>query len=128
MKKILFVIMNVIIIMFFISCSSNSNIVTKKTITKNCINFEFQNLDGRIDGNLDLNPGDEIEIKIDIENGKLSMEVEGENKEIPYEGKDVKSGKLSFKVAKKGTYAFILSGEKTKGNISFKKKDTDKLN
>ena len=123
MKKVLIVIVNVMIIMFLIGCDSNSNIVINKTITNGYINFKFENLDRSIDGTLDLNSGDTIEAIIDIKNGNISIKIEGDNKEILYEGNDVPSSKMSFSAVRKGKYTFTLSGENAKGNISFKKSD-----
>lgn len=128
MKKVLIVIFNVMIIMFLIGCDSNSNIVINKTITNGYINFKFENLDRSIDGTLDLNSGDTIETIIDIKNGHISIKIEGDNKEILYEGNDVHSSKMSFSAVQKGKYTFTLSGENANGNISFKKSDADNKN
>ena len=128
MKKFLIGIINIMIIMFFIGCDSNSNIVINKTITNGYINFKFENLDRSIDGTLDLNSGDTIEAIIDIKNGNISIKIEGDNKEILYEGNDVPSSKMSFSAVQKGKYTFTLSGENANGNISFKKSDADNKN
>jgi hypothetical protein len=128
MKKVFIGIINVMIIMFCIGCDSNSNIVINKTITNGYINFKFENLDRSIDGTLDLNSGDTIETIIDIKNGNISIKIEGDNKEILYEGNDVPSSKMSFSAVKKGKYTFTLSGENANGNISFKKSDADNKN
>jgi len=128
MKKFLIGIINIMIIMFFIGCDSNSNIVINKTITNGYINFKFENLDRSIDGTLDLNSGDTIEAIIDIKNGNISIKIEGDNKEILYEGNDVPSSKMSFSAVQKGKYTFTLSGENADGNISFKKCDAGNKN
>ena len=125
MRKFLIVVVDVFILGFFISCTSNSNLMIKKVVTKNCIDFEFENLNLVRDSTLDLDEGDTIETSVYIEKGEISVKVEGDNGEIPYKCSNVRNGDFSFIVTKKGTYTFTLLGEKANGNISFKKEDED---
>lgn len=122
MKRFSWVIINVLATMFFVSCDIGiTPIINKTTTTDKSINFEFEELNEKISGTLNLNAGDTIEAVIDVKKGSYSIKVEENNKEIPYEGNTTSNGNFSFKAEKKGAYTFSLNGEKASGNITLKK-------
>lgn len=124
MKRFSWVIINVLTTIFFVGCDIGiTPIINKTTTTDKSINFEFEELNEKISGTLNLNSGDTIEAVIDVKKGSYSIKVEGDDKEIPYEGDNTPNGKFSFKTDKKDTYTFFLNGENASGNISFKKMD-----
>lgn len=121
MKRYFKVLLSLVVIMFFVSCNNGAKPVISKTATDNNINFEFEELNEAINGTLNLEAEDTIETVIDVKKGSYSIKVEGDNKEVPYEGNSIKNGQFTFKVPKKGAYTFTLKGEKASGNIGFKK-------
>jgi hypothetical protein len=122
MKRFSLIIIIVLVTMFFVSCGiGTAPIINKTTTTDKSINFEFEELNENLNGTLNLNSGDTIEAVIEIKKGSYSIKVEGDNKEIFYEGNITKNENFSFKADKKGPYKFSLKGENASGNISIKK-------
>ena len=122
MKRFLSIIISALTIMIFVSCDiAPTPIINKTTTTDKSINFEFEELNEDLNGTLNLNAGDTIEAVIDIKKGSYSIKVEGDNKEIFYEGNITQNENFSFKADKKCAYKFSLLGENAIGNISIKK-------
>lgn len=122
MKRFSWVIINVLTTMFLVSCGIGTTpIINKTTTTDKSINFEFEELNENLNGTLNLNAGDTIEAVIEIKKGSYSIKVEGDKKEIFYEGNITQNENFSFKANKKGPYKFSLKGENASGNISIKK-------
>lgn len=121
MKKFIIGAINITILLIFAGCGDNFQHVVNKNITGNSINYEFKNLSKPISASLDLKPGDTIETIMNIQEGNASIKVEGDNKNVPYEGTLIGSNKFTFNITDKGTYTFTLAGDDASGNITFKK-------
>lgn len=124
MKKFIIGAINITILLLFIGCGENFQHVVDKKITGNTIEYEFKNLSKPISGRLDLEAGDAIETIMNIQEGKASIKVEGDNQKVPYEGNLMGCNKFTFGITHKGTYTFTLAGDDASGDITFKKVDS----
>lgn len=128
MKKFIIGAINITILLLFAGCGENFQHVVNKNITGNTIDYEFKNLSKPISASLDLKAGDTIETIINIQEGSASIKVEGDNKNVAYEGNLIGSNQFTFDITDKGTYTFTLAGDDASGNISFKKVDSSEKN
>lgn len=124
MKKFIIGAINITILLLFTGCGENFQHVVDKKITENTIEYEFKNLSKPISGSLDLEAGDTIETIMNIQEGKASIKVEGDNKKVPYEGNLMGNNKFTFGITAKGIYTFTLAGDDASGEITFEKVDS----
>lgn len=64
--------------------------------------------------------GDTIHAEIIVEGGSLSFKIQKDDEVPIYEGKDVTfSDEFDVEIEESGTYKVIVTGENTKGSVSF---------
>ena len=69
---------------------------------------------------MSLGEGDEIQVKISREFGKISLTIRGKNGSEPYTGNDLNTGTFTIKVPEESEYVFLIKGENASGSIEIK--------
>ncbi len=70
--------------------------------------------------NLIVEKGDTIHAEIVVEGGSLSIKIQKDDEVPIYEGVDVSSSdEFDIDIEESGTYTVSVTGEKTKGSVSF---------
>jgi hypothetical protein len=69
---------------------------------------------------LSLAAGDEVQVKVEHESGKIAFSVNGKNGSEPYTGNDMKSGTFTVTVSETDDYVFRVTGKDATGKITVK--------
>lgn len=75
---------------------------------------------------LSLAAGDEIQVKVEHEGGKMAFSVNGKNGSEPYAGNDLESGIFTVTVSETDDYVFGITGKDATGKITVKNLGRDK--
>ena len=67
-----------------------------------------------------LAEGDEVQVKVEHEGGKIAFSVSGKNGSEPYTGNDLKSGTFTVTVSETDDYVFRITGKDATGKITVK--------
>ena len=70
---------------------------------------------------LALNKGDELQIEVIRENGRIALEICGKNGSVPYTGNNLISSIFTVKVAETDTYEIRITGKMATGKVLVKR-------
>ena len=82
--------------------------------------MELKEFSARNKCELSLKKGDELQIEISREEGKIALTISGKNGSEPYTGKDLQSGIFTVAVSERDEYVFAITGDKATGKVAVK--------
>ncbi len=121
MKKFLSII-GFLIIVFSLSGCGKSSFDGSRIGNDSQFVMEYKIFNTTDEQSLLLEVGDTIQAKMVIDSGKLSIKIQKDNDTPIYENDNiVVSESFNIEIQESGTYTVTVTGEKTKGSVSFEK-------
>lgn len=121
MKKFLSII-GFLIIVFSLSGCGKSSFDGSRIGNDSQFVMEYKIFNTTDEQSLLLEMGDTIQAKMVIDSGKLSIKIQKDNDTPIYENDNiVVSESFNIEIQESGTYTVTVTGEKTKGSVSFEK-------
>lgn len=119
MKKCLGILCSLIFVITLTSCGADFD--GSRTGNDNEFIMNYKLLNKTDSQNLVVAEGDIIHAEIKVDKGSLSFMIQKDDEQVPiYEEKDVSSSnEYDVKAEASGTYIITVTGEKTKGSVSF---------
>ena len=119
MKKYLAILCSLFFVFTLISCGTDFD--GSRTGNDSEFIMDYKVLNTTDSQNLVVAEGDTIHAEIIIEKGNLSFKIQKDDEQVTvYEGKDVSfSNEFDVEIEESGTYIVTVTGEKTRGSVSF---------
>jgi len=92
---------------------------------KTGFSMEFKDYNSKNKCELLLDKGDEVQVEITCDGGKIDFTMSGKKGSEPYSGNDVETTKFTITVAESDDYVFELSCKYASGKIVVKKLEKD---
>lgn len=118
MKKYLSILCSLILILSLTACGTDFD--DSRTGNNNEFVMDYKVFNKTDSQDLIVEEGDTIHAEIIVEGGSLSFKIQ-KDEEVPvYESADVSfSDEFDVDIEESGTYTVTVTGEKTKGSVSF---------
>lgn len=123
MKKYLGILCSFILILTLTACGADFD--GSRTGNDSQFIMEYTIFNTTDSQSLELETGDIIEADIVNNAGSLSITIQKDENKPIYENKNVSTSTFEIKIEESGTYKITVSGEKTKGSVSFIKSTSE---
>ena len=90
-----------------------------ETADESQFTLAFTKLEGTRSHSMRLQPGDIVDVVIEVESGRLDIKVASSDGEVLYQADDADSMVFSLMIQKEYTYKFTVKGRNASGAVSF---------
>lgn len=127
MKKHIILLISILFLLLFTSCSKKTFIGNELT-TSASYNLRFSELQGEKKHTMNFSEGDKVQVVIDKIKGSLTLSIEDETGNNIYKGSKIESSSFVLGIPKSGTYTIEIKGKKAIGSIDIEILDTESQN